>query len=242
MEPVFRGIESLSGQDKHLFNQFGRGQTIPRPFTLIHKAFEHFADIQPEQAAASHNGETITYGMLDCEANCLANLLVQQGLQPRQRVCVVVQRSIPMLVAILAVLKTGCQYIPIDGGVVTEQMLSHIFRDTQAPVILCLKKFEEKVKRMAAYDQQICVIDGPQPATSAERLDVAVDEKDGAYIIYTSGRLIFNSIGWRKITHARQELLACPRALMSPMGTSPTLCASRQPTFRSAPVAEYARC
>ncbi|KAF4545955.1 Nonribosomal peptide synthetase 12 protein [Lasiodiplodia theobromae] len=187
MEPVFRGIENLSGQDKDLFNQFGRGQTIPRPFTLIHKAFEHFADIQPNQAAATHNGETITYGMLDCEANCLANLLVQQGLQPRQRVCVVVQRSIPMLIAILAVLKTGCQYIPIDGGVVTEQMLSHIFRDTQAPVILCLKKFEEKVKRMAAYDQQICVIDDAQPATSAERLDVAVDEKDGAYIIYTSG-------------------------------------------------------
>ncbi|OJD34115.1 amp-binding enzyme [Diplodia corticola] len=187
MEPVFQGTQGLSEQDRALFNKYGRGQSLLRPFTLVHKAFEHFADIQSDHTAASHNGATITYGELDRQANRLGNLLVLQGLRPRQRVCIVAQRSIPMLVAILAVLKTGCQYVPIDGGVVTEEMLSHIFRDAQPPVVLCLSKFEDKVKRVAAYNQHVCAIDTAQPATSDHRLAVDVDEKDGAYIIYTSG-------------------------------------------------------
>ncbi|GME37132.1 AMP-dependent synthetase/ligase [Neofusicoccum parvum] len=188
MEPAFQNLESLPYHDRRQFIEFGRGRNKPRPFTLVHKAFEHIADIEPTLVAASHNGITITYGELERQANQLSNSLIQSGLQPRERVCVVVQRSISMLVAILAVLKSGCQYVPIDGGVVTEEMLAHIFSDTQAPVILCLAKFEDKVKRNTAPTQQIHVLDAAQTENySTGRPDVDVSEKDGAYIIYTSG-------------------------------------------------------
>ncbi|KAF4308163.1 AMP-dependent synthetase/ligase [Botryosphaeria dothidea] len=188
MEPAFQNLESLPYHDRRLFIEYGKGRNKPRPFTLVHKAVEHIADIQPELPAAHHNGATITYGELDRQANRISNSLIQSGLQPRERVCVVVQRSIPMLVAILAVLKAGCQYVPIDGGVVTEEMLAHIFSDTQAPAILCLLKFEDKVKRNTTPTQQIHVIDAAQSEdVSAERPNVDVSEKDGCYIIYTSG-------------------------------------------------------
>ncbi|EKG15692.1 AMP-dependent synthetase/ligase [Macrophomina phaseolina MS6] len=188
MEPAFQNLESLPYNDRRLFIEYGRGRNKPRPFNLVHKAFEHIAEIQPELEAARHNGNTITYSELDRQANRLSNLLVQLGLQPRQRVCVVVQRSISMLVAILAVLKAGCQYVPIDGGVVTEEMLAHIFSDTQAPFILCLSKFEEKVGRNIRPNQQIQVIDAVVSEDSSdERPSVEVNENDGCYIIYTSG-------------------------------------------------------
>lgn len=191
MEPAFQNLESLPYHDRRLFIEYGKGRSKPRPFTLVHKAVEHIADIQPELPAAQYNGTTITYGELDRQANRISNSLIQSGLQPRERVCVVVQRSIPMLVAILAVLKAGCQYVPIDGGVVTEEMLAHIFSDTQAPAILCLSKFEDKVKRNTTPTQQTHVIDAAQSEdVSAERPNVDVNEKDGCYIIYTSGMFL----------------------------------------------------
>lgn len=193
MEPAFQNLETLPYHDRRLFDEYGRGCNKLRSFILAHKAFEHIVDTQPDVVAATHDGSSVSYGELDRRANQLSNSLQKSGLQPRERVCVVVQRSIPMLVAILAVLKAGCQYVPIAGGIVTHEMLAHIFSDTQASVILCLAKFGDKVKRNSAPTQQIRVADAALPETdSAERPDVDVTEQDGAYIIYTSGKLACN--------------------------------------------------
>ena len=192
MAPVFQGLDDLSPEDRNLFNQYGCGRSKPKPFNLVHKAFEYWADIIPSYQAASQNGYFITYGQLDRHANLLSNLLIRDGLKPRERVCIAAQRSIPMLVAILATLKSGCQYVPMDGGVVTEETMAHIFSDTEAPVIICMEKFEEKVKRNSSAWQRIHILDVIHEEDSAtrqlmQRPNVPVDEKDGAYIIYTSG-------------------------------------------------------
>lgn len=113
MSSTFNNLDVLSPADRVLFNSFGRGPKIDIPFEYIHQAIEHFVDIQPDAIAAEHEGVTITYRQLETSANILANRLIKSGLQPRQRVCLVVQRSINMIVAILAVLKSGCQYIPL---------------------------------------------------------------------------------------------------------------------------------
>lgn len=182
-------LESLCPTDRDLFHRFGHGSRIEAKFSLVHQAFEDVVDTHPSLVAAEHDGNTVTYIELERLSNLLANSLIRNGLQPRQRVCLVLQRSIDMVVAILAVIKCGCQYVPLDGGVVPDSVMSHIFEDTQAQYVLCLEKFHDKVQQCAGSTTTIVVLDAPkdEKSSSSERPAVNVDSSDGLYIIYTSG-------------------------------------------------------
>lgn len=184
----FEGMSSLSLADQELLGRFGRGPTVPVPQSLVHKAFESIVDSHPEAIAAKVGDKTITYLQLDIAANRLAHHLIESGLKPRQRVCLVVQRSFEYLIGILAVLKAGCQYVPTDGGVTSDESLQHIFNDTGARFILCLPKFWDKVRRFAKKDAIILALAMDIGAFySTERPNLDVSSGDGAYAIYTSG-------------------------------------------------------
>ncbi|CBX90377.1 similar to amino acid adenylation domain-containing protein [Plenodomus lingam JN3] len=171
-----------------LLSQFGTGPILPVPHHVVHEAFESIVDTYPAAIAAKFGDATITYRQLDIAANRLAHVLIDSGLKPRQRVCLVVQRSFEMLTGILAILKAGCQYVPIDGGVASEQAMRHIFRDTDARYILCLPRFSDKVRECAGGNAIILALDGDTGADArTERPRVTVTARDGAYAIYTSG-------------------------------------------------------
>lgn len=188
MASSFQGLEDLTFSDRILFNQFGRGRVEPPPFKQIHKAFENVVDQQPNVIAVEQDGRNLTYHELEKAANGLANRLISRGLEPRQRVCLVVQRSLPMVIAMLAILKCGCQYVPLDGQVTAESALRHVFKDTGAPYILCLDKFQEKVQRLADTQTKIVVLDSSlEEPESWDRPQVRIQKFDGAYAIYTSG-------------------------------------------------------
>ncbi|KAK0103697.1 hypothetical protein ONS95_005705 [Cadophora gregata] len=188
MTSSFQGLESLTFADQVLFNQFGRGRNIVTPFSTIHSAFESKVDEQPNTIAVEQEGRSLTYQELESCANGLANRLISMGLEPRQRVCLVVQRSLPMAIAMLAVLKAGCQYVPLDGQVTAESALRHIMKDTAAPFVLCLEKFYSKVQQLAEPTARIVVLDSSiEEPESTLRPDLHVSRADGAYCIYTSG-------------------------------------------------------
>ncbi|KAH9860605.1 hypothetical protein J1614_011936 [Plenodomus biglobosus] len=171
-----------------LLNDFGTGPKLSVPHHVVHKAFESIVDAHPVAIAAKFGDDTITYHQLDVAANRLAQHLIGSGLKPRQRVCLVAQRSFEMLIGILAILKAGCQYVPIDGGVASEQALQHILKDTDARFILCLPRFREKTQRCARSDAIILALDvNTSVSYAAERPGVPVAATDGAYAIYTSG-------------------------------------------------------
>ncbi|KAI1154911.1 acetyl-CoA synthetase-like protein [Nemania diffusa] len=188
----FHSIDNLSLEDQLLFNQFGRGIHTDIPFDLIHKAFENIVDNHPHVTAARHyDGTTITYQDLERRANILSNELIQRGLRPNDRVCIVISRSIELLVGILAVLKAGAQYVPLDGGIVADAALEHVIRDSGAQVILCLNKFRTKVEPHAQkVGSEIIDLDGSDLKAlfgNEERPNVAMDSDFGSYMVYTSG-------------------------------------------------------
>jgi non-ribosomal peptide synthetase component F len=188
----FHSLEKLSPKDQLLFHSFGQGSHIKPPFSLIHNAFESIADSQPSSPALEHDGVIMSYRELEEAANMLANRLIFKGLRPQQRVCMVVQRSAFMVIAILAILKCGCQYVPLDGGVIPEQSLRHIFHDTQASFILCLEKFLHRVQQVARPESCVIVLDGAGAAeldvsSITMKPNIGVESCDGAYVIYTSG-------------------------------------------------------
>jgi len=189
MSCQFQGLETLSPADQQRFNKFSRGTYRQTPFTLIHKAFEDCVDRYPDDVAVEHDGHTLTYQELDRAANVLANTLIRDGLRPGHKVCLVVQRSVHMVIAILAVLKCGCQYVPLDGGVVPETLLSHIVANTRAPFILCLQRYIPKVQA-CQQGATVVVLDTPLSditSTGWDRPNVRSVPSDGAYVIFTSG-------------------------------------------------------
>ncbi|KAF1940829.1 acetyl-CoA synthetase-like protein [Clathrospora elynae] len=181
-------MTNLATEYRSWVSQFGRGPRLPIPYNTVHEAFESIADAYPTVVAAVHDDKKITYHQLDLAANRLSNYLTDSGLQAGQRVCLVVHRSLEMLIGILAILKAGCQYVPIDGGVVSEKALQHIFEDTEGRFTLCLPSYWDKVRQFARQDAIIVALSMNTGAFySPRRPRIRVSSNDGVYAMYTSG-------------------------------------------------------
>ncbi|KAF4957600.1 hypothetical protein FSARC_11239 [Fusarium sarcochroum] len=192
----FCSLESLSLADRVLFNKFSKGPHCPIPYDVVHHAFEAVALAHPEVTAIRHyDGSTMTYRELNRRANMLANELINTfGLRVGDRVVLVYSRCIEMVVFILAVLKAGGQYVPLDGSIVTDDTLGFDIADSNAPVVLCLPKFLDKVMRSIPNDRrkQVNVVDLDKHSAlwrvgNPTHPMVEVNSDDGAYVIYTSG-------------------------------------------------------
>lgn len=187
-------MSGLTVEDQTFISQHGSGARLSVPYDTIHEAFESVVDAFPAIVAAVHGDRKITYHQLDLAANRLAHHLIGSGLRPKQRVCLVVHRSVEMLIGLLAILKAGCQYVPIDGGVASDQALQHIFEDTEARFILCLPKFWEKVQQFAPRDALVLELGMETGAFySPLRPCIKVSGDDGVYAMYTSGKLFLNT-------------------------------------------------
>ncbi|KAJ4984956.1 amino acid adenylation domain-containing protein [Stagonosporopsis vannaccii] len=185
----FSNMSGLSTKDQVFVSRHGRGPVLPVPHKTIHEAFESIVDAYPAVFAAIHGDRQITYLQLDLAANRLAHHLIDSGLRPKQRVCLVVQRSVEMLIGLLAILKAGCQYVPIDGGVASDQALQHIFEDTECRFILCLPKYWDKVRQFASRTSILLELGMDTGAFySPLRPCVKVSANDGVYAMYTSGK------------------------------------------------------
>lgn len=186
---LLAGLSNLPLGDQVALSRFGQGTHQIVPHQRAHRAFESKVDASPDAIAAVFEHATLTYQQLDTAANRLSNHLLASGLQPRERVCLVVSRSLEMLVGIFAILKAGCQYVPIDGGVASDKQLAHIFNDTAARHVLCLPKFQERVEQFAVPNARItCLTLVAHLELSANRPLVECSPTDGCYAIYTSGK------------------------------------------------------
>jgi non-ribosomal peptide synthetase component F len=184
----FNSMSNLSMDDQKSLFHFGSGPKITVPHGTIHEAFESIVDRHPGVVAAVHGGKKITYHQLDLAANRLAHHLISSGLRPRERVCLVVQRSLEMLIAIMAIMKAGCQYVPIDGGVASDDALKHIFEDTEARFVLCLPRYWNKVKQFASPHVIILELGMETGAFyPPHRPAIKVFSEDGVFAMYTSG-------------------------------------------------------
>jgi non-ribosomal peptide synthetase component F len=80
----------------------------------IHQLFEQQVENNPRATALVFNGQSLTYAELNDHANSLAHHLIGLGVQPDSLVAICVQRSFAMIIGVLAVLKAGGAYIPLD--------------------------------------------------------------------------------------------------------------------------------
>ncbi|HXQ70080.1 MAG TPA: amino acid adenylation domain-containing protein, partial [Pyrinomonadaceae bacterium] len=180
-----------------------------RPYQLERCVHELFADVAartPEALAVTDEKQQWSYEELDRRSNQLAHRLRALGVGPESRVAVLLERSCEFVLAMLAAVKTGAAYVPLDPQHPSERILS-ILRDVGAAAVLSA---EHIAKNITGTDVQIILLDRQQAEYAAEPetpLPVKVNGDDLVYIIYTSG-----STGTPKgiaVTHTGLMNLVC---------------------------------
>ena len=194
---MLKGTQSLSPADRQLFNLFGLGKPVQQPHECVHHAFEHHARTNPYNIAVEDiGGKKIAYAELDRQANCLARHLREKGITPGSRVCLLVERSIWMVVGIVGILKAGGAYVPLDGNVVSDKTLEYALKDSGSSLAVVQSMFKHRIGGgLAALTLEDTICDSPYSTHCVKPKDLAT-RNDSAYIIYTSGMccIIFRSL------------------------------------------------
>ena len=102
---------------------------------FIHKRFEKQVEKNPDHISLVSDGERLTYGELNKKANRIANALIKKGVKPKSNIVIMFHRNSNLIAAILAVLKAGCAYIPIDMAFPKERII-YMSQNSQADYIL----------------------------------------------------------------------------------------------------------
>ncbi len=152
---------------------------------VVAELFERQVDQTPQAPAVIFHGEALSYAELDARANRLARRLLRLGLQPEDRIGIFLERSHGLLPAILAALKTGAAYVPLDSDYPRER-LAFMLADSQARVVLT----EESLRPLVPEGiPALCVdaladeIAGESDERPARRALAA----HAACVVYTSG-------------------------------------------------------
>jgi amino acid adenylation domain-containing protein len=152
----------------------------------VHLMFETQVELTPEATALVFEDERLTYRDLNCRANQLAHFLQQRGVGPETLVGVLMERSVEMVVGLLAVLKAGGAYLPLDTLLPTER-LSFMMEDTGAAVLLTQRALVEKLPVESAIVVALDAAWDDLGRHSEENVRSKVQAENLAYVIYTSG-------------------------------------------------------
>ncbi|HEY0602659.1 MAG TPA: amino acid adenylation domain-containing protein, partial [Herpetosiphonaceae bacterium] len=161
--------------------------TLPvPPAACLHDLVAAQAQRTPDLPALVVGAQTLSYATLNARANQLAHELVTHGVGPEVRVGVYLDRTADLIMALLAVLKAGGCYVPLDPAYPAER-IQFMLADTQAPVILTDRQHQALLPEHTA--QTICLdTEWPRIAQHASTDPVtAVQPANLAYLIYTSG-------------------------------------------------------
>jgi amino acid adenylation domain-containing protein/non-ribosomal peptide synthase protein (TIGR01720 family) len=179
---------------RELVEEFNLPAAKPKSLNLpldgdatLHDVFEEKAKQQPDSVALTCDGQSLTYAQLNGLANRLAHRLASHGVGPDTLVGLCVDRSNDLVVAILAVLKAGGGYLPIDLAYPPER-IAFILEDAQAPVLLTQRKLAANLPPSKA--RIICVeevLAQPSQPGEEENRPTLAGADNLAYVIYTSG-------------------------------------------------------
>ena len=177
-------IEIVTPDEKKkiLYDFNNTSADYPRDKTIT-QLFEEQVDKTPDNIAVVFENQKLTYRELNERANSLANYLRSKKIGRNDIVGIMVNRSLEMIISILAVLKSGACYIPIDPEY-PQDRIEYMLNNSNAKLLLTFKKLENKV----TFDNKLFVeLDNELYNSNKDNLININEPDDLAYIIYTSG-------------------------------------------------------
>ncbi|HLY69273.1 MAG TPA: amino acid adenylation domain-containing protein [Puia sp.] len=151
----------------------------------VHSLIDERVAEFPEKIALRFEGVTATFKEFNETANQLAKLLLEEHVQKGDVIGVAIDRSLEMVIALLAILKSGAAYVPLDPEY-PEERIAFMLEDSSAKILLTSKKYAGHFQSGA---KEIVIEDAWKklPQFSKEAPAVGVNGTDLAYILYTSG-------------------------------------------------------
>ncbi|MDZ8087066.1 MAG: amino acid adenylation domain-containing protein [Nostoc sp. DedQUE12b] len=178
----------------------------------LHQQFEAQVEQTPDAVAVVFETEQLTYIELNRRANQLAHYLQTLGVEPEVLVGICLERSLLMVVSILATLKAGGGYVPLDPSYPQER-LAFMVENAQVSVLLTQEKF---LAALPEHGAQVVLVDKNHEVWTSENVDNPISQvttDNLAYVIYTSGstgkpkgvmnihRGICNRLSWMQETY-----------------------------------------
>jgi amino acid adenylation domain-containing protein len=148
--------------------------------------FEQQVARMPDAIAVACADRSLSYSELHRRSNQLARHLASLGVRNEMLVGIATERSIEMIIGLLAILKSGAAYVPIDPAY-PAQRIALMIEDSEAPVILASERAKPRLPHCA---MPVVALDGDVSTTakySSDSLPGMIDGKNLAYVIYTSG-------------------------------------------------------
>lgn len=175
-------IQILSVQERQLaINEWNNNSRDLGELRSAHQLFEDQADANPNALALVFGEDSITYGELENRANALAAILKSKGISHERIVGLYFEPSTKYIIALLAVLKAGGAFLPLDPAY-PEERLKLILEDSQA---LVLTKDRDIPKFLKNYP--ILPLSEMEWSQNIPRLNLKTEKDHLAYVIYTSG-------------------------------------------------------
>ncbi|MGC5411730.1 AMP-binding protein, partial [Streptomyces sp. DT225] len=163
-------LDVLSGGERKSLLDQGDASAAGVPAVPLPTLFEDQVRRTPGADAVVAGDTTLTYGELNARANRLAHALTAQGIGAEDVVALALPRSVDLVVAVLAVLKAGAAYLPVDPAY-PEARREYMLADARPALVI------DSPRAVAELSEG-------QPVTDP---GIAVDPRHPAYVIYTSG-------------------------------------------------------
>ncbi|MCP3958279.1 MAG: amino acid adenylation domain-containing protein [bacterium] len=179
----------LSAPERHLLTVEAADTAVPLPEESLHEIFARRATEIPEAVALIHGEESLTYAELEARSNRLAHHLGASGVGQEAVVAICLERSPAMVEAILAVLKAGGAYMPLESSFPTRR-LAMMLRDSGTRVVISRRALIESLLTGSETDPKLVDLDADREAIErSPEAEPAVASSDAlaAYVIYTSG-------------------------------------------------------
>ncbi|MCD0254768.1 amino acid adenylation domain-containing protein [Xanthomonas campestris pv. campestris] len=183
-------LPMLEGAARERALRQGEGGAAPAPARSVHAAFRAQARLTPEATAVEYAGLRLDYAQLDARSDALALRLRAAGAGRGTRVAIMLARGLAMPVAVLAVLKAGAAYVPVDPAYPQARIEQMLLDSTPVVVLTHAQDLAHLQQAVSApclgVDDAACDADAPAPVPGQREADQ--DElSDPAYVIYTSG-------------------------------------------------------
>ncbi|MDN7805545.1 non-ribosomal peptide synthetase [Burkholderia gladioli] len=182
-----RQLEILPPEERALLlDAWNPGRDTPAEASCVHRHIERQAERTPDAAALVFEEQTLSYAQLNAQANQLAHELIALGVRPDSRVALCVERSIAMVVGLLAVIKAGGAYVPLDPAYPGER-LAHILADADPDIVLVDAAGRAALGEAALAGRRQLDPNALPDRPATNPVVPGLTSRHLAYVIYTSG-------------------------------------------------------
>ena len=157
--------------------------------SCLHELFEHQVQRTPLATAVEFEDRRLTYGDLNHRSNQLAHYLRESGVKPETRLGICLERGMEMIVALMATLKAGAAYVPLDPEY-PQDRLQFMAQDAQISVLLTTSGIADRLQLGGNHRTVLLDLDKDRQvigACSQQAPGVQLSGENLAYVIYTSG-------------------------------------------------------